>query len=32
MTGTPEGVGAMARGDRVEGWASGLPGVDFSLV
>lgn len=32
MTGTPEGVGAIARGDRVEGWASGLPGVDFRLV
>lgn len=32
MTGTPDGVGAIARGDRVEGWASGLPGVDFRVA
>nr|WP_114966871.1 fumarylacetoacetate hydrolase family protein [Alkalilacustris brevis] len=31
MTGTPEGVGAIAKGDHVKGWVTGLPGVDFRL-
>ena len=32
MTGTPEGVGPVRRGDRVEGGVDGLPGVSFVVA
>ena len=31
MTGTPAGVGALRRGDRVEGGVDGLPGIAFTM-
>ena len=32
FTGTPEGVGAIARGGRVEGRVADLPPVAFTVV
>lgn len=32
FTGTPEGVGPVVRGDKVEGGIEGLPGVEFTIA
>jgi fumarylpyruvate hydrolase len=32
FTGTPEGVGPVVKGDKVEGGIEGLPGVEFTVV
>ena len=32
FTGTPAGVGALARGDRVEGAIQGVGGISFEIA
>ena len=31
-TGTPEGVGALVKGDKLQGHVDGLPSLDITIV